>query len=127
MADQWQLPRYLVDSIARSESPADAEDNFQTCVALSGAVADIWLSADADAAREHALQLVNERLQLDSAQFDQVLARIGEALPDISALFETTLISPFARAAADRPRPGAGHAAQPARNAGRGHGPAACR
>lgn len=94
MAEQWDLPRYLVDSIARSESPADAEDNFQTCVALSGAVADIWLSADADAAREHALQLVNERLQLDSAQFDQVLARISDALPDISALFETSLLSP---------------------------------
>lgn len=94
MAEQWDLPRYLVDAIARSESPAAAEDNFQACVALSGAVADIWLSADADAAREHALQRVNETLKLDSAQFDQVLARIGEALPEISALFETTLISP---------------------------------
>lgn len=94
MAEQWDLPRYLVEAIARSESPAAAEDNFQACVALSGAVADIWLSTDADAAREHALQRVNETLKLDSAQFDQVLARIGEALPEISALFETTLISP---------------------------------
>lgn len=94
MAEQWDLPRYLVDAIARSETPAQAEDTFQTCVALSGAVADIWLAADADAAREHALQQVNETLQLDSAQFDQVLARIGEALPDISALFETTVLAP---------------------------------
>ena len=94
MAEQWDLPRYLVEAIAHSEAPATPEDTFQTCVALSGAVADIWLSADADAAREKALQQVNEALQLDSAQFDQVLARIGEALPEISALFETTLISP---------------------------------
>jgi len=94
IAEAWALPRYLVESIARSEQPEATEDTFQACVAVSGAVADIWLSRDADAAREHALQLVNTRLQLDSAQFDQVLARISEALPDIGALFETTLFSP---------------------------------
>ena len=94
VAEEWALPRYLVESIARSEAPAEAEDTFQICVALSGAVADIWLGNDADGAREAALQEVNARLQLDSAQFDQVLARIGESLPDISALFETTLYSP---------------------------------
>jgi len=94
VADEWGLPRYLVDSIARSESPPTGQDAFQTCVALSGAVADIWLGSDADAAREHALQQVNGHLQLDSAQFDQVLARIGESLPDISALFDTPLFSP---------------------------------
>jgi len=57
-------------------------------------VADIWLGTDADAAREHALQQVHDTLGLDSAQFDQVLARIGESLPDISTLFETPLFSP---------------------------------
>ena len=74
VAEEWGLPRYLVDSIAHSESPAIGEDNFQNCVALSGAVADIWLGTDADAAREHALQRVHDTLGLDSAQFDQVLA-----------------------------------------------------
>ena len=95
MAEQWDLPRYLVDAIARSESPEATEDKFQACVAVSGAVADIWLGTDADTAREQALQRVHDTLQLDSAQFDQVLARISEALPDIGALFETTLTSPL--------------------------------
>ena len=61
---------------------------------LSGAVADIWLDDDADAARERALHQVHERLELDSARFDQVLTRISEALPDIASLFEAGLNSP---------------------------------
>ncbi len=84
VAEQWGLPRYLVDSIRLSESEP-ATDN---------AVADIWLDEDADGARERALHEVHERLQLDSARFDQVLARISDALPDIASLFETGLSSP---------------------------------
>jgi hypothetical protein len=66
VAEQWGLPRYLVESISHSEEDA-AESPFQACVQLSGAVADIWLDSDADAARERALQQVHDRLELDSA------------------------------------------------------------
>ena len=94
MAEQWDLPRYLSESIARSEDETLSTDNFQACVQLSGAVADIWLDTDTDAARERALAKVNARLQLDSAQFDQVLAGISEALPTIAGLFDTSPTSP---------------------------------
>ena len=94
MAEQWGLPRYLVESISHSEDEDVAESPFQACVQLSGAVADIWLDSDADAARERALQQVHDRLELDSARFDQVLARISEALPDIASLFDAGLNSP---------------------------------
>ena len=94
VAEQWGLPRYLVDSIRLSESEPATDNAFQACVQLSGAVADLWLDEDADGARERALHEVHERLQLDSARFDQVLARISDALPDIASLFETGLSSP---------------------------------
>lgn len=94
VAEQWGLPRYLVESISHSEDLDAAESPFQACVQLSGAVADIWLDDDADAARERALQQVHDRLELDSARFDQVLTRISEALPDIASLFEAGLNSP---------------------------------
>jgi len=94
MAEQWDLPRYLSECIARSEDQTLSADTFQACVQLSGAVADIWLDEDADAARERALARVNDRLQLDSAQFDQVLARISDALPTIASLFDTSPTSP---------------------------------
>lgn len=93
MADHWALPRYLHDAIARSEDPP-AEDPFLACVQLSGAVADIWLDPDTDAAREHALEQANQHLQLDSARFDQVLAGMHDALPAIASLFETSPLSP---------------------------------
>ncbi len=48
-------PRYLVESISHSEDDDAADSPFQACVQLSGAVADIWLDDDADAARERAL------------------------------------------------------------------------
>jgi hypothetical protein len=69
-----------------------AESPFQACVQLSGAVADIWLDDDADAARERALQQVHDRLELDSA-LRPGPARISEALPDIASLFDAGLNS----------------------------------
>jgi len=94
LAGDWGLPRYLTEAIARSEDPTPSEDHFQACVQLSGLVADIWLDADPDAARERALDQINARLQLDSARFDQVLARIAEALPSIASLFDASPTTP---------------------------------
>lgn len=94
MADEWGLPKYLASAIACSEDPALSDDPFKACVQLSGTVADIWLDADPDAARERALERVHARLQLDSARFDKVLAGIGEALPTIASLFEASLSTP---------------------------------
>ncbi len=61
VAEQWGLPRYLVESISHSEDD---------------------------------LHQVHDRLELDSARFDQVLTRISDALPDIASLFEAGLNSP---------------------------------
>ncbi|WP_305805816.1 GGDEF domain-containing protein [Stenotrophomonas sp. YIM B06876] len=94
IAEQWNLPRYLVDAIATSEPPRQPQDTFQHCVALSGCVADIWLHDDADACRAEALRKVHEELQLDSARLDQILAQISQLLPDIGALFDTPVPSP---------------------------------
>lgn len=94
VAEQWNLPRYLVSAIANSEPPGEPEDTFQRCVALSGCVADIWLLDDPDSLRIEALGKVHADLQLDSARFDQVLAQISDLLPDLSALFDTPIPSP---------------------------------
>lgn len=93
-AEQWNLPPYLTAAIAHSESLEQTKDTLQKCVALSGCIADIWLSDNADQARSDALQQVNLHLQLDSAQFDQVLAQISGLLPGISASFDTPVPTP---------------------------------
>lgn len=94
LVEHWDLPRYLVDAISNSEPPGKPEDTFQQCVAVSGLVADIWLDADTDAARESALYQAELQLGMDSPQFESVLTRVSELLPDICALFDTHIPSP---------------------------------
>ncbi|MCD7099641.1 GGDEF domain-containing protein [Stenotrophomonas sp. MMGLT7] len=97
LAQHWNLPGYLQTAIERSEAGGgdhDDEDTFNACVALSGPVADLWLSEDAEAARIRLLPLIQARLGLDSARFDAVLAGIGESLPEIAAIFDVHIASP---------------------------------
>lgn len=94
LANEWNLPGYLRKAIAHSEEPADAGEPFVACVALSGAVADIWLSEDPMRARDVAFAQVRDALQLDAERFEKVIERIGESLPDIGALFEVRVPHP---------------------------------
>lgn len=94
LASEWNLPEYLRKAIARSEAPADPADPFSACVALSGVVADIWLSDDPLQARDAAFVRVGEVLQLDAERFEKVIERIGESLPDIGAMFEVRVPNP---------------------------------
>ncbi|MGX9720582.1 HDOD domain-containing protein [Stenotrophomonas acidaminiphila] len=93
LCEQWHLPRYLVDAIARSEPPAEPADLFQRCVALSGCVAEVWLAADADAARSHALQQAYQELGMDSPAFELVLQRVSQMLPELCALLDVPVPS----------------------------------
>ncbi|MFT4247968.1 MAG: GGDEF domain-containing protein [Pseudomonas sp.] len=88
LASQWNLPGYLRKAIARSEEPADAGEPFDACVALSGAIADIWLSDNHTAARDAAFLQVRDTFQLDAKRFEKLIERIGESLPDIGAVFD---------------------------------------
>ena len=94
VASEWNLPQYLVDAIAASESTETPADTFQACVALSRWLSDIWFAADADAARETALRLTDVQLHLACPRFDEVIAQIDELLPDISSLFEVPMLTP---------------------------------
>ncbi|MBD9537038.1 MAG: HDOD domain-containing protein [Stenotrophomonas sp.] len=94
LVEMWGLPHYLTHAIAHSEPPAEPADPFERCVALSGALAEMWLADDVDAARAHALNLVHTQLGLDSAQFEQVLQQMSQMLPEISALFDIPVPSP---------------------------------
>ena len=91
LSEQWQLPRYLTETIIASEPPGEPADLFQRCVALSGCIADIWLADDADAVRSHALQQVHHQLGMDSQGFELVLQRIDQSLPDLCALLDVAV------------------------------------
>ncbi|WP_040240277.1 GGDEF domain-containing protein, partial [Xanthomonas citri] len=88
------LPPYLQNAIAQSEEEPAGLEPFMACVALSGRLADIWLSASAVAATEHAQQQAQDVLELDAERFEKVIERIAESLPELEALFDIRVPQP---------------------------------
>jgi diguanylate cyclase (GGDEF)-like protein len=94
LAREWRLPGYLISSIEQSEQSLCEKTPFTTCVALSGAVADIWLNEDPVTAKKSAMQLSQQFLSLDAERFADMLDRISTALPEIASLFEIDIQQP---------------------------------
>ncbi|UYB53763.1 GGDEF domain-containing protein [Xanthomonas sp. AM6] len=94
LARKWKLPDYLQRSIGRSAGAEPATDTFGRCVLLSASIADIWLAADPDAARDLAMARAYRDLQLDSRRFDEVIAGVAAALPEIGPIFDVRIAQP---------------------------------
>lgn len=94
LAHEWHLPEYLQRSITRSPPLPSDNEPFSGCVALSGAIAEIWLTDDPTAAFQHASALARQLLQFDIDHIDQTLQRIDAELPEIAALFEVRIDQP---------------------------------
>ncbi|MBB4129402.1 GGDEF domain-containing protein [Xanthomonas sp. 3075] len=94
LAHQWQLPSYLQNAIAQSEDDPASLEPFMACVALSGQLADIWLSASTVSATEQAQQQAQKVLKLDAERFEKVIERITESLPELEALFDIRVPQP---------------------------------
>lgn len=97
IAGHWNLPGYLQQSIRASESATGDGNRFHDCVAVSGLVADMWLSSDerqAHAARLRAAAAVRDRFGMDQARFDALVTRMCDALPEIAALFDVHIVQP---------------------------------
>ncbi len=94
LAQKWKLPAYLQRKTIRSEGAESSRELFEKCIRLSGVLADIWLATDTDAARQRAMEQAYRELQLDSRQFDEVIAGIAEALPTIAPIFDVHIVQP---------------------------------
>lgn len=95
LARRWQLPDYLVDAIAQSESEP-AQEPFLRCIQASGAVADLWLAAadPSPDARQQALSRVMTLTGHDREALDELLSLMSAAMQEISALFEVRIEHP---------------------------------
>src|SRR6202522_3744557 len=94
----WNLPERLHRAITHSHELAlnfseDPVQIFDRCVALSGAVADLFL-LDPEQRQFAETALCAERsLGLDKMAFGQVLATVGAMIPETEAIFETDLLA----------------------------------
>ena len=90
----WNLPDRLVQSITRSHHidpafTADSSAIFDRCVALSGLVADLFLSDPPHRKFAETAQSAERCLGLDKMAFGQVLGTVGAMIPDTEAIFES--------------------------------------
>lgn len=96
LAQAWHLPESLARAIGHSERLMPGHDRFQRCISLSGTLADIWLSGEADRARDHARQTCRSWLDLPHDELDAILLQMETHVPDMAALFETRIPTPAA-------------------------------
>jgi diguanylate cyclase (GGDEF)-like protein len=95
----WNLPELLCRTLERSHTPDSCErttddGRFVRTVALAGEIAAAMLARDRRKALAALKERANELLALTQSQLKQVVERVAELAPDMSQLFETTLLSP---------------------------------
>lgn len=95
LARQWRFPEHHVWAIARSGESAPSAA-YDACVALSGPLADLWTDALGPRRRAALAAEIERRLALPARHFHEIEASVGQAVPDIQALFEVTLLDPAA-------------------------------
>lgn len=96
----WKLPDDLVNAVMYSHSfnpeilkENTANNDFNYCLNFSGVIADLWLDENAKNQLETTMDATKMFLGIDSVVFNQLLFDINHILPEISELFEISLIS----------------------------------
>ncbi len=89
---KWGLPERIAVAVEHSHSPeapvADEYLAFARCVAVSGAVADIFINDDTVAAYASAATLASVSLQMDAAHFGDLVQELSEQMPELEAMFK---------------------------------------
>lgn len=95
----WSLPAYLAETVGSTHRVDCEHDDAQQqlmmrCVAVSGLVADLWIS-DGDEIKGFAqtAEIAKEALGIDEETFSMVMAEIGTNIPEMAATFQTELVS----------------------------------
>ncbi|SFB89386.1 diguanylate cyclase (GGDEF) domain-containing protein [Marinospirillum celere] len=91
LGQTWGLPDKYTDMIADSHRlPKEVpEDNLNVRVlALSGLLADPWLSGNKEMSMTLAYQAAQDYLKMDEQGFSHLLLRLQDQLPNISRLFD---------------------------------------
>ena len=93
LGNHWGLPEKHIQLIASSHKtakniPAQATD--KKVLALSGLLADAWLSSNQEMAMTLAYQASQDYLGMSEQQFSHLLLGIQDKLPEVAKLFEIT-------------------------------------
>jgi len=99
LLESWGLPELITNSVKHSHSlnlniPAGNASNghFHYCLSLSGSLADIWLDDKSSEPLQMLLPLINSVFDLAEDEFNELIVEIDASLPDISSMFEISLV-----------------------------------
>lgn len=100
----WKLPEHLVKSVLFSHSlniddpeHSTANSYFHYCINLSGTLADVWLDDNPGELLLSVLGVVKGALNYNNEEFNQLIVEIDEAIPEISAMFNMSLVGKHER------------------------------
>ncbi len=99
LAQEWHLPvifdlalRFSHD-LEPTEAPEESTD-FIKFVALSGLIADIWISEDTAGATNRAKTAISDFTDMSGEDFQSTLTKIAETQEEVSRVFEINMGSP---------------------------------
>jgi diguanylate cyclase (GGDEF)-like protein len=93
----WKLPEFLCRAIGNSHAidlggTPDPALMLDRCVALSGPIADLFLSESTPRPIAETALAVERGVGLDRIAFGQILATIGSIIPETEAIFDARLL-----------------------------------
>lgn len=94
LLNRWQLPAILVEAVGSSHDELTAiDDDFSRCVALSGPLADVWLSSDWTQSFRELVAMAVDGLDIDEMQLGALLNNLRDRIPETEAMFEKDLVN----------------------------------
>ena len=99
LLESWGLPDLITTSVKYSHSlnrgiSSDSTSNtdFHFCLSLSGDLADIWLDDNPSELLQTVMSVTKTVFGFNEKEFNQLIIEVDESLPEISSMFEISLV-----------------------------------
>jgi len=94
----WHFPERIYNAVLHSHTlcntpPKSNSILFIQCINLSNRLSDIWLEDDREPHLKDTFNSLNQLFDFDQDSFNQLINKVDTLLPEMSHLFEITLLS----------------------------------
>ena len=98
LLEKWQFPERTQQVVMASHDPERVPKQspngvFARCVALAGLIAEVFLDAKGERSFHHLAERAQGYFDIDKEVLAELLAEIGNMIPDAESVFETQILS----------------------------------
>ena len=97
----WRLPERFHECVLRSHAASQAGGEggagiaqLSACVAAAAHIADAWIQGATDASFNTAYRSVRQCLGISTGQYQNIIAKMRDEMPEMETLFESELLDP---------------------------------